>query len=141
MAKSNSQNIKVFPEWFDIDLDSFEREIMLCGKLFALIENNKWEWNSDKNGFWIEERSGYFRQHSSNDKIVNFQIVLKEIPGLDVEINSIDPVPVGRVIGADAKRFSKGAIHPHLLKQARQDVLDNPIQEQGFDWDVLRESL
>ncbi len=141
MAKSNAINVKVFPEWFDIDLDSFEREIMLCNKLFKLIEEDEWEWGSDKTGFWVEERKGYYRHNCQDGKVINFPIPIKEDIEPYFQIKSVNAVPVGKVVGAAAKSFSEGAIPKHLIKQAREDVRNNPIHEQGMDWEALRETL
>ena len=142
MAKSNSKNIRVFQDWFGIDNKSKALELETCEKLYSTLTDNKWEWSSDKSGFWVEEGGLYYRHRFSNGKYFNYPVPSeKDFKINGNEIIKIDKIHIGRVQGSESKRQSDEQIDPYYTKLAREDVSANPTNEEQVDWEFLKQQI
>lgn len=141
MAKSNSKNTRVFIDWFGIDSKSKLAEIDACQKLYSLIEENKWEWSSDKTGFWVESGGEFFKHVCSNGKYFNYPIEVKNFDINDVKIVKINKQHIGKILGSEAQRGVSETVDPYYMRLAEKDLQENPRHEEGFDWDHLKQEM
>lgn len=137
--KANSKNIRVFPDWFGIDSKSKRKELEVCNQLFDIIKDNTWEWSSDKGGFWVEERNFYYKHICDNDKFFNYPIQIPVIDGC--KVIKTEKKYVGKIAGNEAKRTTSEELDQYYVDAALKDVKENPIKEDGFDWEHVKQTM
>ncbi len=157
MAKSNSKNIRVFPDWFGIDNKSIREHQAFCEFLYNKIQPNNWEWSSDKSCFWLEEKSCYYTYYlddgSKTPKQFNLPVKIESIvleisentvtelkPG-SIGVKGIGKMTIGKIHGSEAQRTYSGEVDPFYFEQAKQELQENPIPQAGFDWDVVKQAV
>lgn len=142
MPKANSKNIRVFTDWFGIDTKSKLKELEVCESLYSTLTEPGVEWSSDRTGFWVEEGNSYYRHRCDNAKYFNYPVpVSKDFKINDNMIVKIDKIYIGRVQGSESKRLADEQLDPYYLKLAQEDLAANPIKEEKFDWDHLKQEV
>jgi len=164
MAKTNSRNVRVFPDWFSkIDNKSAREHQALCEFLYNKIDPNTWEWSSDKTCFWVGEKSSYYKYvlddgrwlapRSATPREFYLPVLLDDItidiapesstgfPSGNYSVKSTSSVNLGKINGSEAQRTYSGELDPHYAELARQELAANPIPEDNFDWDLVKEAM
>jgi hypothetical protein len=141
MSKTNSKNIRVFPDWFGIDTKSKTIELAICDKLYLTLTDNKHVWSSDKSGFWAEQGAPYFKHLCDNGKYFNYPTqISKDFKINDNQIIKIDKIHIGRVNGSESRRLADEELDPHYLKLAKEDLAEHS-PEIPFDWEFLKQEV
>jgi len=142
-----AKNIKVFVGRFGLDKKSQAKEIEICQKiasdLAGAVTANHWEWSSDKTSFWVDNKNHYFTHDCKGecDDSFDYPIPLKRCLVCGKEGMGITKKKVRRTSGL-GQNTPIGRHMEYHLKQASEDVKDNPRPEEGaIDWDYLRDNM
>ena len=142
-----SKNLKVFGNWFAMDSLSQDQETALCLKMGQAAGDPKgWDWGSDQKSFWLPERSHYYTHRCDTcKKSFNYPVEISACPVCDSKISS-KSVWLGRIEPPSEKEWSNSmnkipVADPGLLQRAQEELAENPVKEEGFDWQHLRDNL
>jgi len=164
MAKTNSRNVRVFPDWFSkIDNRSIREHRDLCEFLYNKVDSHECEWSADKTSFWVSEKTSYYKYVLDDGRWLaptgtparEFYLPekLKEItinigvdsatgfPAGEYEVKEISEVVLGKIHGSEAQRTYSAEISPHYAEMAKKDLAENPIPQDNFDWDLVKEAM
>ena len=142
MANVNSQNIRIFTKWFGIDSKSKKAEAELAALLREKNPCENISWTEEGTSFWAEEKTSYIRHFCSDGSSFNYPVKVSEIPGkIDIIILRAERFRIGKIRGAEDRLQDNVGELDYFSKLAKQDVKDNPIPEQGFDWEHVRKEI
>lgn len=140
-----SKSIRVFKGWFDMDSASQIREADLCQSMASTLKSDC-SWDSEKKCFWVRSKSEYFKHHCDTcAKDFNYPVQCTSCPVCSSQVSS-KSVWIGRIEPPSEKEWSNSmnkvpVANPELLKRAQEDLRENPVHEEGFDWQHLRDNL
>jgi len=142
-----SKSIRVFSGWFGMDTLSQEQEASTCA---AMAEgagaSDNWGWDSEKKCFWLKENTYYLvHKCSTCKKSFNYPVVVEKCPVCHNDTASKN-VWIGRIEPPSEKEWGNTmnkipTANPELIKRAQEDLALNPVKEEGFDWQHLRDNL
>jgi hypothetical protein len=142
MGQGNAKNIRVFAGWFGIDAKSKKAEAELASLLRLKFPSESVVWTDDNTSFWIEEKSIYVKHFCSNGSYFNYPIKVSEIPGkIDIIITRVERIRVEKIRGAEDRSQDNPGDFGYYSKLAKEDLKEHPVQEQGFDWDHVKNEI
>ena len=140
MSSSNSQNIRIFIGWFGIDSKSKKLEIELATSLRVAFPFDGVSWSEDNTSFWIPEKTIYYKHFCSNGLYFNYPLKINEISGKnDIIILRSEAIRVGKVRGSEER--IQDSDWTYYQELAKQDLKEHPVQEEKFDWDLVKREV
>lgn len=112
-----------------------------------IAENDGWGWDSEKKCFWLKEKSHYFNHVcEACRKDFNYPVTVEKCPVCSNAVSRCKAVWVGRVEPPSEKEWDnsqnkRGELDPALVQRAKEDLAQNPVKEESFDWQHLRDNL
>lgn len=143
-----SKSIRVFNQWFAMDSKSQLREGDICSDMAGKITSNDgWEWDSEKKCFWLKEKNVYYNHACETcKKNFNYPVSVEVCPVCSDKVSKCKAVWVGRVEPPSEREWDnsqnkRGEVDPTLVQRAKEDLAKNPVKEEGFDWQHLRDNI
>ena len=142
-----SKSIRVFNGWFGMDTLSQEQETSTCSAMAEGVgTSDNWGWDSEKKCFWLKENTYYvIHRCPTCKKNFNYPVTVEKCPVCSSETTSKN-VWIGRIEPPSEKEWGNSmnkipTANPDLIKRAQEDLALNPVKEEGFDWQHLRDNL
>lgn len=131
-----------------MDSKSQIREGDICRSMAEKIETvSGWEWDSEKRCFWLQEKSHYYSHGCDTcKKDFSYPVTVEICPVCNSKVSKCKAIWVGRVEPPSEKEWDNSQnrrqeLNPVLVQRAKEDLAKNPVKEESFDWQHLRDNL
>lgn len=109
--------------------------------------SNGWDWDPEKKCFWLEEKNHYFNHVCETcKKDFSYPVQIEVCPVCSAKVSKCRAVWVGRVEPLSEREWDNSQnkrqeLDPGLVQRAKDDLAKNPVKEESFDWQHLRDNL